>query len=65
MDICRNTISAREEEGIAAGITPDLGLIILLRVELLPNTGRVDMLVSLVPPAVDYLGKGGIIGSSL
>ena len=57
--------SPGEEEGVSAQVPPDLGRVVLVRVELLPHAGRVDVLVALVPPPVDHLGKGRIVADAL
>jgi len=36
-------------------------LIILFWVEFLPYAGRKNMLVAFIPPAINYLGEGGVV----
>lgn len=60
----RDTLGAplfRKEKGIAARVSPDILRVILLGVEILPNIGRVDVLITLVPPPVNHLRDGGVI----
>ena len=50
-----------EEEGISANISFHFLLVVLLWIKLLPYTGWEDMLIALVPPAIDDFGKGWVI----
>ena len=51
----------RKEKGIAARVSPDILRVILLGVEILPDIGRVDVLVTLVPPPIDHLRDRGVV----
>ena len=42
----------REEERVPARISLHLLLVVLLWIELLPDVGREDVLVALIPPAI-------------
>ena len=53
--------SLGEEESIPSGITLHLFLVILFGVEFLPNAGREDMFVALIPPTINDFRKGWII----
>jgi hypothetical protein len=53
--------SFREEKGVASRVPPDLLGVILLRVELLPHVGRVDVLVALIPPPIHHLGQCRVV----
>lgn len=55
----------RKEERIASSIPPDLLRIVLVRVEILPHTRRIDVLVLLIPPAIDNFGQGRVVICSL
>lgn len=53
------------KERIPAEVPPDLLDIVLLRLELLPQTRRVDVPVALVPPPVHYLGYRRVVVGAL
>jgi hypothetical protein len=55
----------RVEESVAAGIPLNLPHIVLLRIKVLPETRRVDVLVALIPPPVDHLGQDRVIVGAL
>lgn len=56
---------SRKEKRIPLPILPYPLGIIPRRVELLPRAGGEDVLVPLVPPAIDDLGQTGIVGVTL
>lgn len=53
--------SSSEEESVSANVPLYSILVVLVCIELLPHTGREDVLIPLVPTSVHHLGKGRII----
>lgn len=55
----------RVEESVAAQVPADLLDIVLLRLELLPQARRVDVLVALVPPPVHHFCHRRVVARAL
>jgi hypothetical protein len=50
-----------EEVGIAHAVFPGTIRIILVSIELFPYAGRIDVLISLIPPPINNLGQPRVV----
>lgn len=56
---------SREEKRVPLGIGSLAFTVILGRVERLPDAGREDVFVALVPATIDHLGEVGVVARAL